>query len=338
MNLKNYLKDNFFNICLIFFSLMIILILLIIFNVNVYLIILIFIIIFIVFSICMINDFLKRRRFYNFIDSRLGQLDKKYLIYEVVKKTDFLEGNLLLDYLYEINKSFIEEINRYKFSSEEFKEYIELWCHEIKTPLATSKLIMENVSNKKFESLYEELEKIEAYVEQVLFYARSDTLEKDYIVNKVNLKEVVQNVVRRNKKELLARHIKIEVFNDDVFVRSDIKWLEFIINQVLINSIKYSKDNGAFIKIFVETNKNNIMLYVEDNGIGIREDELRRVFDKGFTGSNGRKKFNSTGIGLYLCKKLTEKLGLSIMINSKENVGTTLILVFANNSMMSNLN
>ncbi len=112
--------------------------------------------------------------------------------------------------------------------------------------------------------------------------------------------------------------------------------MEFIINQIIINSIKYSKEKDAYIKVSYKNNKNNVMLFIEDNGIGIDSTEIEKVFNKGFTGTNGRKKYNSTGIGLYLCKKLCDKLGHNITISSKINEKTTVTIIFPNNSLIKN--
>jgi hypothetical protein len=284
--------------------------------------------------ITLIHDYLKRKKFYDYINKKLNELDQKYLISELIKDPNFLDANILSDYLYEVNKSYIENLNKYKYSLDEFKEYIELWCHEIKTPITTSKLITEMAIAKKVEK---EINLIDFYVEQVLFYARSGNPEKDYLINKVNLKNAIDNVIKKNQKSLISKKIKIKTFKDDIFIESDVKWLEFIINQIIVNSIKYSKDNNPKIEIEYKLNKNNVILTIMDNGIGIPNNEISRVFDKGFTGTNGRSKYNSTGIGLYLCKKLCNKLGHDISINSKENEYTKITLVFPISSLINNL-
>ncbi len=285
------------------------------------------------FTSVLLLEYYKKKNYYNNLINTINKLDKLYLITEIIKEPNFLEGKILYDSLYEINKSMHENVNKYKNISEEFKEYIELWCHEIKLPLTTSKIIIENNKNEITKNINEEIDKIEYFIEQMLFYARSETIEKDYIIKSTNLKKVVEDVIKKNKKILIFNKIKIECNNLDISVNSDSKWLEFIINQVLINSIKYSKNNNAKINVMTEKNKNNIKLMIEDNGVGIKEEELGRVFDKGFTGSNGRSKYNSTGIGLYLVKKMCNRLDHDIVIESKENEGTIITFIFPISSL-----
>ena len=264
--------------------------------------------------VVVIYDYYRRREFYNVIQKSIEELDKKYLVSEVIKKPNFIDGQLLYEYLYETDKSMNENVNKYKYTQEEFKEYIEMWCHEIKTPISTSKIIIENNKNEITKDINEEIEKIENYIEQVMFYARSEEVEKDYIIKQINLEEIINNVVIRNKKDLINKKIKIDIEDINTNINSDSKWLEFIINQIVTNSIKYSKDENAQIKIYTNINKNSTILFIEDNGIGIEESEIERVFEKGFTGSNGRNKYNSTGIGLYLCNKLCKRLNHNIKI------------------------
>ncbi len=285
------------------------------------------------YIVIFVYDYVKRNKFYKEINEKLNQLDKKYLIVELIKEGTFLDASIFIEYLYQIDKSFIEEVNKYKIQSDEFREYIELWCHEIKTPIATSKLIIDNNKNKVTDSISEEINSIESYVEQVLFYSRSENVEKDYILNTVNLKELIDSVILSNKKDIILKNIKINMFKEEVSVKSDSKWLFYIINQIIINSIKYSKDKKPSISISIISNKNNKLLTIEDNGIGIDPSEIDRVFDKGFTGTNGRNKYNSTGMGLFLSKKLCDKLGHDIHITSKYNTMTKVTIIFPNSSM-----
>lgn len=195
-------------------------------------------------------------------------------------------------------------------------------------------MIIENNKNEVTKSIDEELRKIENYTEQALFYARSNTVEKDYYIKKVVLKEVVNDSIKKNKDILIHEKILVNVHDLEVEVYIDNKWIEFILNQIIQNSIKYKKeDRHLEIEIYAKTGKENVVLYIKDNGIGIKQGELTRVFEKGFTGTNGRligKK--STGIGLYLCKKLCIKLGITIKLNSVQNVGTEIQLIFPKSS------
>lgn len=154
-------------------------------------------------------------------------------------------------------------------------------------------------------------------------------MEKDYYIKKTSLEEVVNDTLIKNKAILLENKVNINIHDLQYTVNTDNKWLVFILSQIIQNSIKYSKEGEKNIEIFGNENKESVTLHVKDNGIGIKNSELTKVFDKGFTGTNGRitgKK--STGIGLYLSKKLCNRLGLSINISSRENVGTEIIITF----------
>ena len=325
MKLKDYLSDKVFELFLEILNIIFIYLVLIAFDTNLYLIFIIIFVTIFVFILKIIYDYQRRTLFYKETTKILNNLDQKYLITEIINSGSFLDSKIFTDYLYEIDKSMNEHLKEYRTNNEDFIEYIELWCHEIKTPIATIKMLIENNKVKVSDSLIEEIDKIDNYVEQVLYYSRSNNVEKDYIIKKTNLKSVVETVIKRNKKDLINNKIKIDIKDIEVYVNSDKKWLEFIINQIINNSIKYKSANPT-ITIYQKTNKDNVELYIEDNGIGITIEDITKVFDKGFTGENGRKLSKSTGIGLYLCKKLATKLGHDIKITSNDN--TIVILTF----------
>ena len=227
----------------------------------------------------------------------------------------------------------LENVNYYKNIQEEYKEYIELWIHEVKIPIAASKMIIENNKNSVTKSIDEELDKVENYIEQALFYARSNAVEKDYIINKTNLKEIVSGSILKNKTTLLNEKVALELKDIEQEVYTDSKWATFIINQIVQNAIKYSKKENKKIEIYSKTKNDKVILYIKDNGIGIKKGEITRVFERGFTGENGRRiGQKSTGIGLYLCKKLCDKLRLGIELNSKKDEGTEVRIIFPKNS------
>ena len=194
-------------------------------------------------------------------------------------------------------------------------------------------MIIQNNKSAVTKSIGEELDKVENYIEQALFYARSNAVEKDYIITKSNLKEIVNGAILKNKTNLLNKMVALELKDLEQEVYTDNKWAIFIINQIIQNSVKYLKEQDKKIEIFAKPKNDKVILYIKDNGIGIKKGEITRVFEKGFTGENGRiigKK--STGIGLYLCKKLCDKLGLAIELNSEKDVGTEVRIIFPKNS------
>ena len=281
-----------------------------------------------------IVEYKRKKDYYDELLKNMNKLKEKYLISEIIKTPNFIEGKILKDILQDTGKSMLENVNYYKNIQEDYKEYIELWIHEVKIPIAASKLIIENNKNSITKSIAEELDKVENYTEQALFYARSNAVEKDYIINKTNLKEIVNGAILKNKTTLLNGKVSIDLTNlKDAEVYTDSKWAIFIVNQIIQNAIKYSKEDDKKIEIFSKEKDDKLILYIKDNGIGIKKGEITRVFDRGFTGENGRIiGQKSTGIGLYICKKLCDKLGLGIELNSKKGKGTEVKIIFPKNS------
>ena len=314
MSFKEFIKDKILTITLLLFGIATIEIFLMAYPYGKFIKLYIPISIVILYSIALIIEYFTKKNFYNNIFNILNELDEKYLITEIMKKPNFTEGEILKDLVEDINKSMIENVNKYKFMQEDYKEYIELWIHEIKIPIATSKMIIENNKSDITKSIDEELDKVENYIEQALYYARSNTVDKDYYIKKVKLKDIVNESIKKNKNILIQEKISINLHNLEMQVNTDSKWIVFILNQIIQNSVKYrSQDRKLEIELYAKQGNENVILYIKDNGIGIEKGEITRVFEKGFTGTNGRlSNKKSTGIGLYLCKNLCEKLGIAI--------------------------
>ena len=334
MKFSSFIKEKILQISLIIFGIITIEIFLIAYKLGNFIKIYIPIILLSLYGISILIEYYIKNKYYKNIYQMLEDLEDKYLITEVIKKPEFTEGKILKEVLEQTDKAMLENVNKYKYLQEDYKEYIEMWIHEIKIPIATSKMIIENNKNEVTKSIDEEIEKIESFIEQALYYARSNTVEKDYYIRKTNLKDIANEVIRKNKTTLIGEKISINTHDLDLNVNTDSKWLIFILNQIVQNSIKYRKqEEKSEIEIYSEKHKENIILYIKDNGIGIKKAEVKRVFDKGFTGTNGRKTSKkSTGIGLYLCKKLCDKLGIAIELNSIEGQETEVKLVFPNSS------
>ncbi len=279
-------------------------------------------------------EYVVKKDFFDGLLRIFDSLDQKNLIAEVIIPPSFREGLILYDIIKSSNKAMLEEINRYKRLQEEYREYIELWVHEVKTPISSSRLVAQNNKSEATESMSEELDRIEAYVEQVLFYSRSSTVEKDYIIKEISLQKVCYDVLKKNSRQFIQNRISVTAEDLDLTIYSDEKWLQFILNQILVNSVKYSDKPEAFVGISAKEGENSVILSVADNGAGIPAAELPRIFDKGFTGTNGRRNERSTGIGLYICKKLCLKLGLGISAESVQGQGTTINIVLPKNSML----
>ncbi|MCU5601270.1 sensor histidine kinase [Bacillus wiedmannii] len=335
MNIGEFIKDKM--VVILFNVLLFIILAGILLTVNVQ-----FIIIFFVFCIWffpliiyMAIEFIKCENYYNEINGILEKLEKKYLLPEVVKESNFIHGEKLNAILKEVSRDMHENVKYYRDMQSDYREYIETWVHEIKTPIASTKLIIENNQNEVTNKIDSQLDRIEGFVEQVLYYSRSNNVGKDYIIKPINLDDVVRTVIKRNYRDFIHKRIKLDIQDIDEIVYSDGKWIEFIINQIIGNSIKYSNNKKSMIRIYSIKKANSVIVTIEDNGVGIIPKDINRVFEKGFTGENGRRFSKSTGMGLYLCEKLCSKLGLKIGIESEMNKGTRVTLIFPLSGMVT---
>ena len=272
-------------------------------------------------------DYLRKQKFYNNLVQTVEGLDKKYLVLEMINQPNFYEGKIFYQTLYEINKSMIENVKEYSLSIADFK-----WIHEVKIPISSLVLLNHNHQNSLDSKYVKQIRKLDNYIDQILYYVRSENAEKDYIIKETSLNDIIKNVALKNKDDLLENNVDLIVDVSDEKVLTDSKWLEFILNQIINNSIKYKRDNiGSYIKIKVCENTNSVKLFIEDNGIGISKNDLPQVFDKCFTGENGREKSKSTGMGLYIAKKLCVKLGHRIEIESEAGSFTRVVITFGKN-------
>ena len=279
-------------------------------------------------------QFFSRRHYFQEMEHVIDNLDQRYLLGELMPRSFCLEDRLYRTLIRKSNKSVIERIRQIEQEQREYREYIESWVHEIKAPITAIALNCENHSDIRSRHLLVENRKVEDYVDMALYYARSDAVYKDYMIVETNLQEIAEKVVMQNKYYFIQRHIQVEVdCHDPVF--TDEKWIGFILNQLVLNSAKYSREDGAHIRIATQMQNQGVLLKVTDDGAGIPREELPRIFEKGFTGTNGRKTERSTGMGLYLCRKLCKKLGIGIHAASNEGEGTEMILEFPVSSYLA---
>ncbi len=334
MSFFRFVKDNKVNILVSLFLFVLIILIMLAFQVNFYLIVISIIFFLSGFIFLLLYNYFRKKKFYNELINNTKLLDKKYLVLETLNEPTFLEGKILYDSLYQIDKSMNEHIKLYEKNLSDFKEYVEMWIHEVKIPLSSLSLMCHNHHDTIDKKYLNQINKLDNYVDQVLYYVRSNDAEKDFLIKKTNLEKVINSVMIKNKDEILLNNITVNVENLNIFVYTDTKWLIFIINQILNNSIKYKKKNGnSLIKIYATEEKDLVNLFIYDNGIGISKSDITRVFDKTFTGENGRKDANSTGMGLYIVKKLIDKLGHKISISSKENEYTEVKITFGKNDL-----
>ena len=256
-------------------------------------------------------------------------LEKAYLVLEMIENPTFYEGKLWVHILYLINKSMNENVQVLEEKMLDFKEYIEMWIHEAKLPISSLLLRMHNQKDRRW---IEELKRMEDIVEQVLYYTRSENATKDYFIKEVSLDKIIKSVALKNKDYLLENKIDLQVLNVHFKVFTDSKWLEFILNQIVNNSIKYRREEGqSYIQMEAKEENDRVILSILDNGIGILASDISKVFDKSFTGQNGRIKAKATGMGLFIAKKMCQKLVHVITIESKKNVYTKVYITFSKN-------
>ena len=260
----------------------------------------------------------KKRRFYNELFQRLSQLDNKNYIGEMFSTADFLDAEILEEIIRICNKSYLDDLSVYKSEKENYREYIELWVHEIKTPLAWGMLSLENAQTEINPESYEKIsgayEEIEHKVQQVLYYARSNSVEKDFQMGAIRLSDLCQDASRQRARLLISHQARLSFQNLDRMVYSDSKWILFILGQLLDNAVKYKGEVPLLIAFDSYVDGNHIVLRITDNGIGILPAERPHVFEKGFTGSHGHFAEKSTGMGLYICQKLSDRLGIELRV------------------------
>lgn len=274
----------------------------------------------------------ERKRYFDEIEKILAEIDQRYLLGELLPYSCRLEDRLYKKMMHLSNKSVIEKIRKTEDARRDYREYIESWVHEIKAPITGIALICENgrrpgsVTQENLREISLENQKIENCVDKVLYYARMENVYKDFLIQKTDLQKTAEEVLAKNRLLLIRHHVRAEVCCEDM-VYTDGKWISFILNQMIGNSVKYRSESPVFL-IYTEREKDGVRLTIEDNGVGILPEELSRIFEKGFTGSNGRSHKQATGMGLYLCKRLCERLEIGLSAQSQPGRGTKMTLDF----------
>lgn len=225
--------------------------------------------------------------------------------------------NLILN----LNKEYKNYISKSDIAKSDMIDYYTMWVHQIKTPISAMKLLIQTSESEISSDLSSELFKIEQYVEMVLSYIRLGSNENDFVIKEYDLDNIVRQAIRKYAPLFIRKKINLDFQPTNYKVLTDEKWLVFVIEQLLSNAIKYT--NKGKISIYPLEDKK---LVIEDTGIGISKEDIPRIFDKGFTGYNGRTDKKATGLGLYLCKNILDKLSHKISIESEVGVKTKVIL------------
>lgn len=227
---------------------------------------------------------------------------------------DYIE---IISHLSDINSEAITDLKTQRIDS---IDYYTTWVHQIKTPIAAMKMILQGNDTNENKELLSELFRIEQYVEMVLSYFRLDSISNDFVFGQFSLDKIIKQSVRKYASSFVRKRIGLIYDGTEKIILTDEKWLGFIIEQLLSNAIKYT-DRGN-VRITIEDN----FLCISDTGIGITSSDLPRIFEKGYSGYNGRENTKSTGLGLFLCKKAADKLSHGIFVESKVGTGTTVYI------------
>lgn len=285
------------------------------------------------FLVVQTADYLSCRARLSELEAILDGLDQKYLFSECIPKPRSAYERRLNDLMRRSGKAMIEAVSDARAAQRDYREYIESWVHEIKAPITAAQLICRNADSQTRRKLIGELAQIDNHVERALFYARAESTDRDFLIRQANLAEITAQSIERHRALLIQNGIRIETEGLDCAVYTDGKWVSFMLGQLLQNAVRYRGDDPVVTLTGRQLGR-QVQLTVCDNGIGIPPHELPRVFERGFTGSNGRARGGATGMGLYLCRRLAAALEIDLQIRSEEERGTDVTLMFpAQNSL-----
>jgi len=298
----------------------------------------------VLFIIFMIYDYLRMKPFYNYLNKAVegkGDLDSILNISE----TRTQEQAMFNQILQESYRGYADKLAKYEENQKQYMYFINQWVHQMKTPVSVINLLLQDRSNTNIndtlDSIAEENEKITHGLEMMLYNARLSQFNLDFKVEKADILSIVRQVINNNKKSLIRHSIYPKIIcPETIYVETDSKWIAFVINQILVNAIKYSKDvdlKEKYITFQIKDEGSRIVLSIEDQGIGIPKEDRTRVFNAFFTGKNGRKTSESTGMGMYLSKKICDELGHGLTFESEEGKGTKFFIIFYKGKAIFNI-
>jgi len=275
-------------------------------------------------AIYLFITYIRSREFYLHLEKPMETLEDSLVdFHETPVSEAYAEA---MQSQYRMYQQMILEHERKK---DEHVTFMNQWVHQMKTPLSVIQLLVQDEDEPPFPSIREEAERIGRGLEMVLHTSRLEVFERDFRVDSVELKPIVQRVIQENKTYFIRNQVYPDVqIPDGLYVKSDSKWLPFMLNQIITNAIKYSAGSKQKITISGTQEETEVRLEITDRGVGIPEPDIKRVFRPFFTGENGRKYRESTGMGLYLVQQISDKLEHQVSITSKVGVGTTVSLVF----------
>lgn len=287
-----------------------------------------------VFLALFLVEFLRKRAFWRNVAQAVENSADASDLPSIVDEPTFLEGEIAYEAMERLAALSNRELSQAKQDAQAYREYIELWIHETKIPLAGAKLVAARCADEDTATLSSQLESIERQIDQALYHARSTAVANDYEIREVPLAKTCREACKRNARFLID-HGCTPAFDipEETTVLADKPWLLFMLGQIVTNSAKY----GASRLHFLATTENEgtphgqTILTVADDGCGIAPADVPRVFDRGFTGTNGRASETATGMGLYLVARMCDSLGIGVQIASEEGAGTRVSIAFPHN-------
>ncbi|WP_180955229.1 sensor histidine kinase [Peribacillus deserti] len=353
MGMKNYLMDRFLFISAYWFQVLIVLVIIQLDflhshhslrkeNVAYILFLCLFI-----FTICILIDYTIKKKFFIKAEKFLENSNKQEHTV-ILEDAGTREQREFLRILQKVQSTYLTSLRKNEKKQQEYLQFMNLWIHQMKTPAFVISLVLDKARKKEsaaedaLESIRQENERILQGLDLVLHVARYNEFEKDYKIEYVQLESSVRKMINENKRTFISSAIfpVFEVTAENSVVQTDKKWLEFIINQLLHNAIKYTKltqKEKKHIIFSISMKAENTILTISDNGIGIPQKDIKRVFDPFFTGENGRVTHEATGMGLFLTKQICDRLGHGVQITSTEGQGTTVTILFGNEHTYFNI-
>jgi signal transduction histidine kinase len=327
MTLLRYIQDKMIIIALNMIFDFLLGLLLLLYGCDIYFVMIIWLFRIIMMGVYLCFGYFRLRGLTQRCEKTMKSIEKVYLISDILPKPETSEEMIYFELLRAACKSMNDEVFRCRQGQSVYKDYIEAWIHKVKNPVAAIKLICSNNRTKATSTICTELEEIEYLLEQVLYYARSETMERDYFIRGFKLSDVINDALLQYRTLLLRLGFKIDITDSDELVYSDEKWVSFILRQIISNSIKYCYHTKPCLLFVINKADKYINLSVKDNGSGISQADIPRIFERGFTGIN-RRKSGATGMGLYICKNLCDKMGLTISAESELGKETRIEIKF----------
>ena len=267
-------------------------------------------------AVCLVSGFI---RYYKRHREMLRILENVQILSGELERGKTLAEEDLTAMVKKLKRLLDESETARRDDAKESMDYYTTWVHQIKTPISTMKMMLEGEDSEESRSLLSELFRIEQYAEMALSYIRLGDDSSDYVFKEYDLDGIIRDTVRKYAPQFIRKKIGLNYGGTDAKVLTDEKWLRFVIEQVLSNSIKYTREGSVTITVTPEK-----VLKIADTGIGIAPEDVPRIFEKGFTGYNGRSGRKSTGLGLYLCKTACTRLSHKISAESEPGKGTVI--------------